>query len=145
MPIDVSAFARIGAQARLAELEREVQEIHIAFPELRGVSSARRGHPKRQPPAATTNGAVHSATVDGNHSAGRSPAWSDAQRLAVGRRMRRYWAERKAAEAASTKAPAEEFSRARPGRKRALSPAARARISAAQKKRWAAHRAAKSS
>src|SRR6478752_5052344 len=104
MPIDVSAFARIGAQARLAELQREVNEIHMAFPELRGVSSAKRGRQRRESTDAAPNGA--GAAVDGNHHAERSSAWSAAQRLAVGRRMRRYWANRKAAEAASAKAPA---------------------------------------
>src|SRR4051812_33331258 len=109
MPIDVSAFARMGAEARLAELEREVNEIHQAFPELRGLSSTRRGRPRRESADATANG----DGADGNHRAGPSSTWSAAQRLAVGRRMRRYWAKRKAAEAVSAKAAAADSSRKR--------------------------------
>jgi len=76
---DLKAYARRGAEARIAELTAELNDIYNTFPDLRrGRSSA----------SATTAGA-------GGPRRKRKPM-SAAQRKAVGQRMKAYWAQRKA-------------------------------------------------
>jgi hypothetical protein len=70
-------LAQLGAQARLEELRQEEAAIHAAFPEL----FARGGQ------AAADNGAA------------RRQPMSAAARKAVSVRMRKYWAERRKANA----------------------------------------------
>lgn len=99
MAIDMKSLAARGAQARLAELLQEIEEIRNAFPDL---GRTQRGRPARSPStAASANGDAHNSAED------------DAANTAL-------------AQAARGK------------KKRTMSAEARARISAAQKKRWAA-------
>ena len=76
---DLKAYARRGAEARIAELTAELNEIHRAFPDLRrgaiGPSAARDGAGRRRQK--------------------RKPM-SAAQKAEVSRRMKKYWAARKA-------------------------------------------------
>jgi hypothetical protein len=81
MPLSMKEYARVGAQARVLEIQTELAVIYKAFPGLRagrrapnGVSATRVAVPRR-----------------------RRPAMSAAQRKAVGIRMKKYWAERRAA------------------------------------------------
>ena len=75
-------FARLGAVARLAEIEQERQAILRAFPDLR------RARPEASEAAAQT-----AATTRGKR--GARSAMSAAQRKAVSERMRKYWAARR--------------------------------------------------
>jgi hypothetical protein len=72
---------------------------------------------------------------------------SAAAKKAVGERMKAYWAKRKGATPTPATEPATasavEKPAAKPAVKRRLSAEGRARISAAAKKRWRAHRKAK--
>ena len=77
--IDLKAYARRGAEARVAELTVELNEIYKAFPDLKRGSA-------RSAPA--TTGA-------GGRRRKRKPM-SAAQKAAVSRRMKAYWAARKA-------------------------------------------------
>jgi hypothetical protein len=80
MPIDIRELARVGAQARLAELLAEVEEIRRMFP---GIGEARRG---RLPASATTVKTTKR---------GRRRKMSAGERKAVSERMRKYWAARR--------------------------------------------------
>jgi hypothetical protein len=124
---DLRRYAMLGAEARLAELDRETAGIYQAFPELRkqrgagrvagaaGVVAAKRGQRRRR------------------------RTMSAAQREEVRQRMKRYWAQRRGAAAPAQGEP----SGAKAGRaagkrgRRKMSVAARKRISDAQKARWA--------
>jgi hypothetical protein len=77
--IDLKAYARRGAEARIAELTAEVNDIYKAFPDLR------RGTAR---PTASTAGA-------GGRRPRRKPM-SAAQKAAVSKRMKAYWAQRRA-------------------------------------------------
>ena len=77
--IDLKAYARRGAEARIAELIVELNEIYKAFPDLRR-GSAR--------PTASTAGA-------GERRRKRKPM-SAAQKAEVSKRMKKYWAARRA-------------------------------------------------
>jgi 5-methylcytosine-specific restriction endonuclease McrBC regulatory subunit McrC len=71
-------LARAGAEARIQELQREIDSIYRAFPGLsrrrsRAAAGARPGRRRRR------------------------RAWSAAQRKAAADRMKKYWATRKAA------------------------------------------------
>jgi hypothetical protein len=77
---DLKEYARVGAEARARELQSELESIYRAFPDLRQSSrdgrasvAKRRGH-RRKPMSA-------------------------AQKRAVGLRMKKYWAERRKAQA----------------------------------------------
>lgn len=129
---DLLRFARAGAVARLAEIEQERQAIFLAFPDLRRVR-------------ANADGAVASEPTTGRRGRGKRKGMSAAQRKAVSERMRKYWAARRTG--AATTAPTEGATKktARKGRAksagrkgaRQMSAAARKRIAAAQKARWA--------
>ena len=80
--IDLKAYARRGAEARIAELTAELNDIYRAFPDLR-------------------RGSTHSApatTGAGGRRRGRKPM-SAAQKAAVSKRMKKYWATRRKASA----------------------------------------------
>ncbi len=79
---DLHRLARVGAQARLEELERERALILKAFPGLQA------GHAGRLPDSRAAS------------RAGRRRGMSAAQRKAVSLRMRKYWAARRKAKAA---------------------------------------------
>jgi hypothetical protein len=68
------SLARRGAEVRLAELNEEIKAIHAAFPDLR----------RGAPPASSRR---------------RRKPMSAAQKKAVSARMRKYWAERRKAQA----------------------------------------------
>jgi hypothetical protein len=73
---DLKAYARRGAEARLAELTAELKDIYKAFPTLRaGVASALR-------------------VASGERR--RRRTMTAAQKAEVSKRMKAYWAQRKA-------------------------------------------------
>jgi hypothetical protein len=123
MPIDISALARLGAQMRIAELIAEIESLVHAFPGL-GKAPARIAKPtesgrpvrrKRRKMSVATKAKIKAA-------------WA----------RRRGGAERTAPQTAdnlATEAPAKK--------RRTISAAGRARIAAAQRKRWASIRKAK--
>jgi hypothetical protein len=125
---DLRRYAMLGAEARLAELDKETASIYQAFPELRKHRGA------RSVPAAA--GVVAAARTGQRR---RRRTMSAAQREEVRQRMKRYWAQRRSAagatqgEAAGAKAGRAAGKRGR----RKMSAAARKRISDAQKARWA--------
>jgi hypothetical protein len=88
---DMRDYARRGAEARLAELAEEARSILAAFPEFY------RGDMPFEKPA--RRGASRGLNrVEGPDAARgrRSRTMTAAQRKAVGDRMKRYWAARKA-------------------------------------------------
>jgi hypothetical protein len=113
MPIDMKDLARRGAQARLAELVAEMDAILRAFPDL--------GKAPARPTEVRKRRRLSAATKA---------------------RMRAAWARRKAAAGDTTETPIDAAEPA-PKKKRVMSAQARARISAAQKKRWANRKAGK--
>jgi len=131
----MNAFARAGAAARIAQLQQEIATLHAAFPELNGTA----------PPA--PRGRAAKQTAAEIPLPRKRKGMSAAAKKAVGERMRAYWAQRKGAastpvvEPAAASAP--EKPAAKPAAKRTLSAEGRAKISAAAKKRWKAHRKAK--
>jgi hypothetical protein len=72
---DLKAYARRGAEARIAELTAELNEIYRVFPDLR------RGAPGR---TASSAGASKGRR--------RRKPMSAAQKAAVSKRMKAYWA-----------------------------------------------------
>lgn len=137
MQIDMNALARAGAHTRLAELSAEVDAIHAAFPDLGGAPAKKRGRPARR---AVSKPAPPKSTP-------KAKGMSAAARKAVGERMTAYWAKRRvsapATEPATASAPEATTEKPAVKAKRTMSPEARARISAAVKKRWKAHRKGK--
>ena len=79
---DVTKYARLGAEARAAELSAELAEIYRAFPALRGARGGR-------PAAAAAAEPV---------SRRRRKPMTAAQKKAVSIRMRKYWAGRRKAQ-----------------------------------------------
>jgi hypothetical protein len=144
MSIDMNAFARVGAQARLAELAAEIAAIRTAFPDLREAPAKKRGRPATNHSVrSAANGTVASTQAEEEEPArrGRKPM-SAAAKKAVGERMKAYWKARKAGPAGPVQTAQSE---SKPVAKRILSAEGRARISAAAKKRWRALRKAKKS
>jgi hypothetical protein len=115
MSIDLRVLARRGAQLRLAELVTEMDSLLQAFPDL-GKALARPGRP--------TKGRRLSEETKG--------------------KMRAAWAKRRRTDEDQPGAemPA-ATAHAAPKLKRTMSVEARARISAAQKKRWRVKKAGK--
>jgi hypothetical protein len=142
---DIRRYALAGAQVRLTEMVQEVEAIRRAFPELR----ESRGPRRREDVAEQESDGDSGTPARGRR---RRSTMSAAQRKAVGERMKKYWAAKRngslgssASESPETPAPAGASSAAKAGgtatrRLRTMSPAARKRISDAQKARWAAHR-----
>ena len=120
----MKALARLGAQARVAELVAEIEALLGAFPAL-GQAPAHAARPA-QP---------------GSGRRKRGYKMSEATKA----KLKASWAKRKAA-ALNTEAAEEKIADREPepapvaAKKRTLSAEARARISAAQKKRWAAQK-----
>ena len=101
---DLKVYARRGAEARLAELNEEVAGIYRAFPDLRlrakGPKAGRRGrHAVTGQSEAGGSAKAELATGEPARTGSRKPMTA-AQRKAVGERMKKYWAERKARSAA---------------------------------------------
>jgi hypothetical protein len=76
--LDLKQYALRGAQARLQELQQELTAIYRAFPGLR------RGG---------------AAAASGTRTARRRKPMTPAQKREVSRRMKKYWAERRKANA----------------------------------------------
>jgi hypothetical protein len=129
MHIDMKDFARAGAQVRLAELTAEMTAIYRAFPGLDG------SKPREPRIVAEGDGEQQAPTR-------RRKRMSAAQKKAVGERMKKYWAARRKARSAPAAEVTDQAIHAKtaPSPKRTMSAAARLRISAAQKKRWAAQK-----
>ena len=141
---DLQRYALLGAQARLQQLAEEAANIYRTFPQLRGRNGSA---------TATTSGEPEAPVA--RRRRGRMSA---AQRKAVGERMKKYWAERRAAAngtATSESSASPATKRVGKGRRtsqrakssanrgvRMMSAAARKRISDAQKARWAKKKAA---
>ena len=147
---DIRRYALVGAEARLSEMAQEVDAIRRAFPELRET----RGPRRREAAAEQVSGGESGTPARGRR---RRSTMSAAQRKAVGERMKKYWAARRAGTATTAAAavdangtPKAKVARAAKGAKRGtakrgprkMSAAARKRISQAQKKRWAAKKRA---
>ena len=113
---ELRQFARLGAEARLRELQREIEAIHRTFPDLRsGVAS----------------GGASLSSAQRNRPRG---GMSKAQRKTVSDRMKKYWASRSGQDGKSgSRAETSQVSRGR----RKMSAGARKRIGDAQRKRWA--------
>lgn len=78
-------LALVGAQARLQALQAEMAALLATFPELRGGRAVRAS-------------AASAAVTRGR--GGRKRPMSAAEKKAVSERMKKYWAERRAAKAA---------------------------------------------
>jgi hypothetical protein len=134
---DLRRYALSGAQARLAEITQELDVIRRAFPEL-GATGTRRTSSNRTDARQDGNG-------DGSAPARRrrrGRTMSAAQRKAVGERMKKYWASRRAAKAGTDggQQPAASPQATKRRGPRTMSAEARKRISEAQKARWAKQR-----
>jgi hypothetical protein len=88
-PTDMHKLARIGAAARLAELEREIAAIRKAFPGVR--AAAAETAPTGAAPALPAKVSAQAPKR------GRKKPMSAAERKAVSERMKRYWADRRKA------------------------------------------------
>ena len=86
-PTDFHKLARIGAAARLAELEREIASLRKVFPGLKAAS------PDAAPAAAAP--ALPARLTARASKRGRKKPMSAAERKAVSERMKRYWADRR--------------------------------------------------
>ena len=75
--IDLKAYARRGAEARVAELTAELNEIYKAFPDLR-------------------SGGASAPRVAGGARRRKRRGMSAAQKAEVSKRMKKYWAQRRA-------------------------------------------------
>ena len=127
MPVDINALARLGAQIRINELIAEIETLVEAFPGL-GKAPAR--------------------TAKAAESAAPAPRKRRRMSAATKAKLRESWARRKtgssaAPEIAATEEVAPVAAEAPEKKRRTISAAGRARIAAAQKKRWAALRTAK--
>jgi hypothetical protein len=104
-PQQVRQFARLGAAARLAQLDAEIAAIKAVYPEL-----AKGGAPAE--PAAQKVAATPKRR--------RRYRMSPEARKAAAERMRKYWAERRAKQPARAQAATRKpRKKARPKRKRA--------------------------
>jgi hypothetical protein len=86
---EMHRLARLGAAAKLAQLEREISALKRAFPGLRP-QAAHAQVPPADSPAAAGPGVVPPRRTR------RSPM-SAAERKAVSQRMKRYWDDRRKA------------------------------------------------
>jgi hypothetical protein len=117
MTIDMKSLAREGAKARLWQLATETNDLLRAFPDLRAVQ--------------------HSQTKSQDGSRRGRREMTAAERRSVSVRMKKYWAGRRKKNGTSA---AEATQPKRAGKRNGISPAGRAAIAAAQRKRWAAIR-----
>jgi hypothetical protein len=75
--IDLKAYARRGAEARIAELTTELSEIYKAFPDLR-------------------SGGASASQVPGGRRRRKRRGMTAAQKAEVSKRMKKYWAAKRA-------------------------------------------------
>ena len=83
---DLKEYAKRGAEARVAELNAELAGIYQAFPDMR----------RRR---AAANRSTTGSQMPSSPPARRRSNMSPAQRRAVSARMKKYWAERRKAQA----------------------------------------------
>jgi hypothetical protein len=119
---ELQEFALAGAQARLHAISEERAAIVRMFPDLRS--------PVR---AGSLDGAAFTPPT-----ARKRRSMSTAERKAVGRRMKAYWAKRTA-----EKGPTAKKSAAKSNRKRGMSAEARKAVGERMRAYWAARRAGK--
>ncbi len=86
---EMQRLARIGAAARLAQLEREIAALKRAFPGL----TTQPGPPSAPPPEGRARPGANPAAP---HRSRRTPM-SASERRAVSERMKRYWDARRKA------------------------------------------------
>jgi hypothetical protein len=80
---DLHRLARLGAAARLAQLEREIAALKRAFPGLK---------PRAAPaPLPAAEGGIRAEPAPPPPHRGRRAPMSAAERRAVSERMKRYW------------------------------------------------------
>ena len=123
---DIRRYAIAGAKARVVEITQELDAIRRAFPELRENGS--RG-------ARTRQSAVAGGDEPTTPARRRRSSMSAAQRKAVGERMKKYWAARRAGTGTTSAAatvegngtPKAKVTRAAKGAKRGTPSAAAAR------------------
>jgi hypothetical protein len=86
---EMHRLARLGAAAKLAQLEREISALKRAFPGLKPQAA-----PVAAPPS---EGAAHDAPGPSVPARGRRTPMSEAERETVSNRMKRYWDARRKA------------------------------------------------
>jgi hypothetical protein len=118
MAMEMNDFVRLGAQARLAELLAEIDYLTKAFPGI-GKGPTRPAHDE--------------AEVRGRRKTSASTR----------AKMRAAWARRKAAAAVGNAPQSSTPGAVHAPKKRTISAAGKARIAAAQRKRWAAFKKTK--
>jgi hypothetical protein len=121
---ELREFALAGAQERLQAISEERAAIIRVFPDLRTHSTAR---------AASLDGALPVV-----QKARKRRTMSAAERKAVGKRMKAYWAKRRAAKGQSAKKAARKAKR-----KGGMSAEARKAVGERMRMYWAARRAGK--
>jgi hypothetical protein len=77
--IDLKAYARRGAEARIAELTAELNDIYKAFPDLRA-------------------GGASASQMSGGGRRRKRRGMTAAQKAEVSKRMKRYWAAKRRSE-----------------------------------------------
>jgi hypothetical protein len=75
--IDLKAYAHRGAEARAAELTAKLNDIYKAFPDLR-------------------SGGASASQIPGGARRRKRRGMTAAQKAEVSKRMKRYWAQRRA-------------------------------------------------
>jgi hypothetical protein len=88
--VDLKSLARLGAQARLEQMDMERRAIHAAFPDLRTAAAHQARHAKRTAKASTLPPTKPARNVH---------RMSPAGRRAMFLRMKKYWAKRRKAKA----------------------------------------------
>jgi hypothetical protein len=121
---ELQEFALAGAKARLQAISEERAAIVRMFPDLRTHSTARAG---------SLDGAASTPPT-----ARKRRGMSHAQRKAVGKRMKAYWAKRRAKKRQTAKKSA-----AKSNHKRGMSAEARKAVGERMRAYWAARRAGK--
>ena len=93
---ELHRLARLGAQARLDELQREEAAIRAAFPDLFRAKPGRKAGAKSAA-VATADAAAADAATAAAPVKKRKGGMSPEARKVQGERMRKYWAERRKA------------------------------------------------
>jgi hypothetical protein len=91
----IERYARMGAEARLAELKAEIAEIERTFPGI--------GAPARHLPGRSHSDAAPAAKTPVKVPRRKRKPMTAAQKKAVGERMRKYWAARRKAKSTAAK------------------------------------------
>ena len=92
---ELRQLARLGAERRLEELQREQAAIRAAFPEL-GAAQSGRGRRRGRPAAAAATADASTQGAAAKRRRRRKPMTA-AQKRAVSERMKKYWAARRKA------------------------------------------------